>query len=125
MILSQAGYSVDLAVAGILHDTLEDTNLSIDRIEDLFGSHVSSIVQGCTEPGRILPWKVRKQHPIEYLKKVSPEIRAVACADKLHNPGACWLITGRSVRIYGAVLTKQRNGKAGITTDLLIAFVID
>jgi len=61
MILSQAGYSVDLVVAGILHDTLEDTNLSVERIEDLFGAHVASIVQGCTEPDRSLSWRLRKK----------------------------------------------------------------
>lgn len=87
MILSQAGYSVDLVVAGILHDTLEDTNLSVERIEDLFGAHVANVVQGCTEPDRSLSWRERKQHTVEYLKDASPEIRAVACADKLHNAG--------------------------------------
>jgi (p)ppGpp synthase/HD superfamily hydrolase len=87
MILSQAGYTVDEVVAGILHDTLEDTALSAERIEDLFGTHVADIVQGCTESDRCLPWKERKQHTIEYLKTASPEVRAVACADKLHNAG--------------------------------------
>ena len=87
MILSQAGYTVDEVVAGILHDTLEDTDLSVERIEDLFGTHVANIVQGCTEPDRCLCWRERKQHTIEYLKTASPEVRAVACADKLHNAG--------------------------------------
>ncbi len=87
MILSEAGYTEDEVVAGILHDTLEDTDLSVERIEELFGAHVSNIVQGCTEPDRTLEWKDRKQHTIEFLKTASPEVRAVACADKLHNAG--------------------------------------
>ena len=87
MILSEAGYTEDEVVAGILHDTLEDTNLSVERIEELFGARVSNIVQGCTEPDRTLEWKDRKQHTIEFLKTASPEIRAVSCADKLQNAG--------------------------------------
>ena len=54
-------------------------------IENLFGKHVAAIVVGCTEPNRSLDWADRKQHTIDYLKTAPPEIRAVSCADKLHN----------------------------------------
>ena len=85
MILSQAGYTENEIIAGILHDTLEDTDLTPAYIEDLFGKQILEIVIGCTEPDRSLPWKDRKQHTIDYLKTASPEIRSVTCADKLHN----------------------------------------
>jgi (p)ppGpp synthase/HD superfamily hydrolase len=86
MILSEAGYTEDEVVAGVLHDTLEDTELTEDYIENLFGEHVREIVVGCTEPNRLgKSWEDRKQHTIDYLKTASSEIRAVSCADKLHN----------------------------------------
>ena len=88
MILSEAGYTEDEVVAGVLHDTLEDTELTADDIENLFGKHVREIVVGCTEPNRSPSkdnWEERKQHTIDYLKTASSEIRAVSCADKLHN----------------------------------------
>jgi len=86
MILSEAGYTEDEVVAGVLHDTLEDTQLTEDYIEKLFGEHVREIVVGCTEPNRLgKSWEDRKQHTIDYLKTASSEIRAVSCADKLHN----------------------------------------
>ena len=85
MILSEAGYTEDEVVAGVLHDTLEDTRLAADYIENLFSQHVAAIVVGCTEPNRSLYWADRKQHTIDYLKTAPSEIRAVPCADKLHN----------------------------------------
>ena len=88
MILSEAGYTEDEVVAGVLHDTLEDTELTEDYIENLFGEHVREIVVGCTEPNRSSTeddWDDRKQHTIDYQKTASSEIRAVSCADKLHN----------------------------------------
>ena len=91
MILSEAGYTEDQVVAGVLHDTLEDTGLTADYIENLFGKNVAGIVVGCTEPDRSLPWEDRKQHTINYLKTAPSEIRAVSCADKLHN--VRWMTT--------------------------------
>lgn len=85
MILSQAGYPEDVIVAGVLHDTIEDTDLTLGDIISLFGERVAGIVQGCSEEDRSLPWKARKQHTIDYLKTASPEVRATSCADKLHN----------------------------------------
>ena len=86
MILSEAGYTEDEVVAGVLHDTLEDTELTEDYIENLFGEHVREIVVGCTEPNRLgKSWEDRKQHTIDYLKTATSEIRTVSCADKLHN----------------------------------------
>lgn len=85
MILMRAGYGDVLIAAGILHDTVEDTPLTLAEIEESFGSSVAKIVQGCSEPDKSLPWEDRKKHTIEYLKTAPSDIRVVACADKLHN----------------------------------------
>lgn len=85
MILMKAGYGNDLIAAGILHDTVEDTPLSLNDIEQLFGKKIAEIVAGCSEPDKSLPWEDRKKHTIEFLKTASIEIRVVVCADKLHN----------------------------------------
>ncbi|MGG3564348.1 HD domain-containing protein [Neobacillus rhizosphaerae] len=85
MILMTAGYSEELVAAGILHDTVMDTDLSLQDIEQLFGRNIAQIVEGCSEPDKSLSWEDRKKHTIEYLKTAPEEIRVVACADKLHN----------------------------------------
>lgn len=85
IILLKEGYPDELVVAGILHDTIEEAGVKIEEIRDLFGDRVASIVEGCTEPNRSLPWKKRKEHTIEYLKNAPLDIKIVSCADKLDN----------------------------------------
>ena len=84
-ILSDAGCSEELVAAGILHDTVEDTSLTLDFIREKFGERVAKIVQGCSEPDKSLPWEQRKLHTVEFLKTAPLEVRTVTCADKLHN----------------------------------------
>ncbi|WP_409305075.1 HD domain-containing protein [Peribacillus sp. SCS-155] len=85
MLLLKEGYAEEIVAAGILHDTVEDTYISLGDIERLFGSNIARIVEGCSEPDKSLSWEKRKEHTIEYLKTASKEVRLVACADKLHN----------------------------------------
>lgn len=85
MILLEAGYGAEMVAAGILHDTVEDTALSLKDIESLFGPEVAGMVAGASEPDKSLSWEERKEHTIQFLKTASKEIRVVVCADKLHN----------------------------------------
>ncbi|MGA1876207.1 MAG: HD domain-containing protein [bacterium] len=85
MLLLRAGCSDEVVIAGLLHDTLEDTVLSLDEIRRQFGEAVSEIVKGCSEPDRSLPWEQRKERTIVFLRTAPIEIRWVVCADKLHN----------------------------------------
>ena len=85
IILAKAGCSDDVIIAGILHDTIEDTSITLDSLRDTFGKKVSMIVEGASEPDKSLSWEDRKRHTIEYLKTAPMEVRLVACADKLHN----------------------------------------
>ncbi len=84
ILLYDAGYSDDVVIAGILHDTVEDTDITLDYIRSEFGENVASIVKGTSED-KSLTWEERKKHTIEYLKTAPTEVRAVSCADKLHN----------------------------------------
>lgn len=85
MILQRARCTEEEIVAGILHDTLEDTEATEEQILAIFGSEVLEIVKGCSEPNKGATWEERKQHTLEELKLASLPIRQVACADKLHN----------------------------------------
>ncbi|MCM3765177.1 HD domain-containing protein [Neobacillus niacini] len=85
MLLLKAGYRDEVVAAGILHDTVEDTDLTIGDIRREFGQVIAEIVAGCSEPEKTLSWEDRKEHTIEFLKTASEDICAVACADKLHN----------------------------------------
>ena len=84
LILMEAGCTEVLIIAGILHDTVEDTDLTLDFIRERFGDTVANIVDGCSED-KALRWRARKTERIEALKTASPEVCTVTCADKLHN----------------------------------------
>lgn len=85
MILANAGCPEELVVAGILHDTVEDTEVTLEQIETEFGKAVADIVAGCSEPDKQLSWQERKQHTLDYLDDAPKNVRVVVCADKLHN----------------------------------------
>lgn len=76
--------SVTVQVAGLLHDTLEDTDTTPDEIRTLFGDDVLAIVQTESED-KSKTWKERKQHTIDTLAHDSIETMQVCAADKLSN----------------------------------------
>jgi len=47
--LIEWGMDIDSVIAGVLHDTLEDTPTSLDQIETLFGRDVAFLVDGVTK----------------------------------------------------------------------------
>ena len=75
----------DVVIAGLLHDTIEDTPVTIKQIEKQFGKVVANLVKGASEPDKADTWENRKKHTIEYLKKAPMKIVYLSCADKLHN----------------------------------------
>lgn len=85
IILAKAGCTDEVIAAGILHDTVEDTNTRFDDLRVKFGAKVATIVEGCSEPNKKAEWEERKQHTIDFLKGASPDIKFVSLADKFHN----------------------------------------
>ena len=83
-ILTAENCSEDVIIAGILHDTLEDTDTKPEEIEREFGKEVLAIVQTESED-KSKTWKERKQHTIDCLKNDTLETKLVCCADKLSN----------------------------------------
>ena len=105
-ILIDAGCPEDVVVAGILHDTVEDTPLSLDEIRHAFGTAVARIVEGASEPDKSKPWEERKAHTIESLKTASEAVLLVSCADKIENlaghPGGQGTVRGGSLDSFQA-----------------------
>ncbi len=88
IILMKNGASDEMVAAGILHDTLEDTDVAEKTIRDEFGEKVLGYVIGASE---ILenrdraPWKERKDHTVRFLADAPLDIKMISCADKLSN----------------------------------------
>lgn len=79
----------DVVIAGLLHDTLEDTDYTIDELQEDFGGRVRELVEAVTEPkykgDHKLSWLERKEAYIKQLKHAPQEALLIAAADKIHN----------------------------------------
>ena len=84
-ILIEAGCSEEVVVAGILHDTVEDSSTRIDDIRRDFGEEVARLVEGASEPDKSDTWENRKRHTIDILETASMDAVYVSLADKLAN----------------------------------------
>jgi len=83
--LIEAGCSEEIIAAGFLHDTVEDTPVTIEDIEKKFGKKIASIVRGVSEPDKSDTWENRKKHTIGMLQNAPYDVLMVEVADKLDN----------------------------------------
>lgn len=85
-ILTHEGSVNDLAViqAALLHDTIEDTETTLEEITLNFGEKVAFIVKECTDD-KTLPKSKRKELQILHASSSSHEAKLVKLADKLYN----------------------------------------
>ena len=73
--------------AALLHDVVEDTSITIEEVEQRFGSEVAEIVSGLTDVSRPEDGnrKLRKQKDLEHTAMQSPETKTVKLADLISN----------------------------------------
>ncbi len=70
--------------AALLHDTVEDTDTTIDELEYMFGPTVARIVQEVTDD-KSLPKEERKRLQVVHAPHRSHQAKLVKLADKLYN----------------------------------------
>jgi (p)ppGpp synthase/HD superfamily hydrolase len=79
----------DLAIAGLLHDAVEDQGGRpvLEEIRRRFGDHVARIVDECSDADQMPkpPWRERKEAHIAHMATASKGALVVIAADKLHN----------------------------------------
>ena len=84
-ILIEYDCTEEVVVAGLLHDTVEDTSITLEDIRRSFGEKVARLVEAASEPDKSDTWENRKRHTIEYLKTAPMDALLLSCADKLDN----------------------------------------
>ena len=84
------GAKEDEAIAALLHDVMEDQDVTQEELTRRFGPEVAAIVAGCSDSASSdkAPWKERKEAYIAHLLTASPSVRLVSSCDKLHNARA-------------------------------------
>jgi len=80
----------DVLAAAVLHDTVEDTSVTVKRLEKEFGPRVAALVASVSEDKKTdrpaeSTWKERKQETIDGLKRASYETKLLCLGDKLSN----------------------------------------
>ena len=75
---------VDIIIAGLLHDTIEDTHTTADELTERFGETVCGYVLEVTDE-KGLPIARRKELQIEHAPHMSHGAKTVKLADKISN----------------------------------------
>jgi guanosine-3',5'-bis(diphosphate) 3'-pyrophosphohydrolase len=112
-ILAEQRLSTESVLAGLLHDTLEDTTVTRDELLAEWGEHVTSIVDGVTKIVRIAPRGNPRRDKAETYRKLllaaadDARVLVVKLADRLHN-----------MRTIGALAPARQQAIAQETMDV-------
>ncbi len=105
---------LDSIMAGLLHDTVEDCDVSPEEISKLFGQNVAQIVVGCTKISKI-KFKTKEESQAENFRKMvvamAQDLRViiVKLADRMHN-----------MRTLQYVSKEKQTAKAQETLDIYV-----
>src|SRR3981081_3346483 len=87
--VEEIGLGIRSSICALLHDTVEDTDISLEDIEREFGSEIARIVDGLTKISNVIDVNASQQ--AENFKKIlltltdDPRVILIKLADRLHN----------------------------------------
>src|SRR5665213_1068289 len=87
--VEEIGLGVRSTICALLHDTVEDTDITYDMVEREFGTEIAKIVDGLTKISNVLDANTSQQ--AENFKKIlltltdDPRVILIKLADRLHN----------------------------------------
>jgi guanosine-3',5'-bis(diphosphate) 3'-pyrophosphohydrolase len=137
------GMDIDTVLAGVLHDTVEDTDLSLDKLETLFGKDVAFLVDGVTKVSKAragmhditeyLPQT--KDNLSKLLIAVGQDVRVIIIklADRLHNMQTLQhmsrekqiKIARESLEVFGPMADKLGMGRVRMEIEELAYSYLD
>ena len=81
-LLAADGQSPPIVVAGILHDVLEDTEVTAEELEAVFGGEIAGLVRAVTQDPSIKKYRRRKSTLRTQILDAGPDAAAISLADK-------------------------------------------
>ena len=111
-ILTSIKLDSDSIVAGLLHDTGEDTNYTITEIKNNFGNQISELVQGLTKISKYSLIANKQKLGENYRKLIlaaTEDLRVILIklADRLHNMRTLEYIDNRNKKLSTAIETLE------------------
>lgn len=122
LIVSSLTEDEELIAAALLHDTIEDTHITFQELEERFGSRVAHLVAGETED-KSKSWMERKQATIDHLMSAGRDEKILALGDKLsnlRNTARDYLLAGDQV--FERFHMKEKKWQGWYYTSLITAF---
>ena len=86
-LVAEAGAPEDVVIAAILHDAVEDSDMSVDELRGAFGERVAELVAALTNPPDWdgLPKPEMKARQAEHVRTAAPEVKLIKIADQTSN----------------------------------------
>jgi (p)ppGpp synthase/HD superfamily hydrolase len=86
-IVEEYGGNAEQIQAALLHDVVEDTNVTIDIIREHFGDTIADLVDWLTDTSKPEDGNraTRKAIDRKHIQKASQEAQFIKCADLIHN----------------------------------------
>jgi GTP pyrophosphokinase len=126
--VEEIGLGVRSTICALLHDTVEDTDVTLDDIEREFGSEIARIIDGLTKISNVVDANSTQQ--AENFKKIlltltdDPRVILIKLADRLHNmrtldsmkPEKQLKVSSETVYVYAPLA--HRMGLYNVKTEL-------
>lgn len=114
-ILAELGMDTNTIVAGLLHDVIEDTECSHEKIVEIFNEEVANLIEGVTKLTKLgeMEYKTKEEQQADNVRKMllamAKDIRVIIIklADRLHN-----------MRTLKFMTEKKQKNKAKETLDI-------
>jgi (p)ppGpp synthase/HD superfamily hydrolase len=83
VLLRNRGFDDEVVAAGLLHDAIEDSDVTRAAIEERLGAPVADLVGALTDDPEIEDWVARKAALREQVAAAGPSVQAIYAADKV------------------------------------------
>jgi (p)ppGpp synthase/HD superfamily hydrolase len=83
--VNAAGFDQEMVAAALLHDIVEDSDVSVEDVRERFGDRVADLVDAMTDTSEVKPYERRKALHRERVVAAGPDAAAIFAADKLNN----------------------------------------